>query len=966
MSIQEGPTTTRRVDSRVIDLIRNCVRTRHRSVFVVLGEEGKQMIVKLHYFLSRERIKRRPTVLWCYQNELGFVSAYKKRLRKMRKAVGKANFDEGADSFHLFLTSTDIRFCYYKETASVLGQTYGMCVLQDLHSLSPSSLCRAVETVEGGGVVVLLAEDANSLSELQQLTLSAHSRLAPSTGSSSAEHRYMSRLILGLARSPACLTVNAQLDVLPVTKAALQPLSEMPDSAPAPSLEKLAQSAGSEQLASLVSVCVTEDQGHSVLKMLECISHHKQKSLVSLTAARGRGKSAALGLSLAGAIAYGYSQVCVVAPDVRNVGTVFEFALRGLAALGYSEITDYDVTRTQEGDITGITAHRAHRQSVLYCGPENPDLLRGAELVLIDEAASIPTKQVRALLGPRLTLLSSTVHGYEGTGRSLALKLIADIKRRPQDHSLTELVLHVPIRYNASDPVESVVNDVMLLECEKALKSLGSAPDPRQCELYSISRDTLLSGHPAAEAFLREVWALFVSSHYKNSPDDLLLLADSPSQRLFVLLAPIDVKDPRLVPLAAIQCGLEGGIAEQAAGSAISRGERPAGDMLPWTLASMYRVPGFAALRGIRTVRIAVRPGLQGMGYGGRALERLRAYYSGDIPVTPLPGPADEGHCLDFKRGMPVPAKKLPPLLLRLQDREPEQLDWLGVSFGATAKLTSFWRQAGYVPVHMRLSSSATTGEHSLALLRPISSEAQRHITVFSADLRRRVFEALSGPLRSLSLPLALELTETQQDERPTLAREVLGYMVPALSRRRLEAHFSGSLDLLSVDDILPPLCRIALLHAPITITPAQTTVLLGIGAQRRSLMEVGEELGIPASQCGALLTRSLRRVHAWMREGEKADAAAALGLEEAGASQKMQAQTLASKDEVEMELGTHGRAVIDGFERYAVPADIGASVAEGREGGTLQVERRSVPDGSKRRASKPTKGKKASKRPRH
>jgi N-acetyltransferase 10 len=33
--------------------------------------------------------------------------------------------------------------------------------------------------------------------------------------------------------------------------------------------------------------------------------------------------------------------------------------------------------------------------------------------------------------------------------------------------------------------------------------------------------------------------SLFISSHYKNSPNDLQLLSDSPSHLLFVLLGPL-------------------------------------------------------------------------------------------------------------------------------------------------------------------------------------------------------------------------------------------------------------------------------------------------------------------------------------------------------------------------------------------------------------------------------------------
>ena len=34
--------------------------------------------------------------------------------------------------------------------------------------------------------------------------------------------------------------------------------------------------------------------------------------------------------------------------------------------------------------------------------------------------------------------------------------------------------------------------------------------------------------------------ALCVASHYRNTPNDLLLLADAPAHRLFVLLGPVD------------------------------------------------------------------------------------------------------------------------------------------------------------------------------------------------------------------------------------------------------------------------------------------------------------------------------------------------------------------------------------------------------------------------------------------
>lgn len=46
-------------------------------------------------------------------------------------------------------------------------------------------------------------------------------------------------------------------------------------------------------------------QAKAVLKFIEAISEKTLRSTVALTAARGRGKSAALGLAIAGAVAFG-------------------------------------------------------------------------------------------------------------------------------------------------------------------------------------------------------------------------------------------------------------------------------------------------------------------------------------------------------------------------------------------------------------------------------------------------------------------------------------------------------------------------------------------------------------------------------------------------------------------------------------------------------------------------------------
>jgi N-acetyltransferase 10 len=80
--------------------------------------------------LQKARVKAQPNVLWCYKKDLEIASAKKKRLKQVRKLEQKGMLDkEEINQIELFMSSKDIRYCYYKDTHKILGQTYGMCVL---------------------------------------------------------------------------------------------------------------------------------------------------------------------------------------------------------------------------------------------------------------------------------------------------------------------------------------------------------------------------------------------------------------------------------------------------------------------------------------------------------------------------------------------------------------------------------------------------------------------------------------------------------------------------------------------------------------------------------------------------------------------------------------------------------------------------------------------------------------------
>merc|ERR1719162_2847158 len=117
---------------------------------------------------------KKPSVLWCYKKELGFSSHRKKRMKQVKTAIKKGLHDPNLDDpFDLFISSTNIRYCYYKDTEQVLGKTFGMCILQDFEALTPNLLCRTLETVEGGGLIILLVRSMDSLKNLYDLAMDA-------------------------------------------------------------------------------------------------------------------------------------------------------------------------------------------------------------------------------------------------------------------------------------------------------------------------------------------------------------------------------------------------------------------------------------------------------------------------------------------------------------------------------------------------------------------------------------------------------------------------------------------------------------------------------------------------------------------------------------------------------------------------------------------------------------------------
>uniref|UniRef100_A0A8D3E2Y5 RNA cytidine acetyltransferase n=1 Tax=Scophthalmus maximus TaxID=52904 RepID=A0A8D3E2Y5_SCOMX len=905
-------TVRKKVDNRIRVQIENGVALQHRTMFVVVGDRGRDQVVILHHMLSKASVRARPSVLWCYKKDLGFSSNRKKRMRQLQKKIktGTLNLNQD-DPFELFIAATNIRYCYYNETHKILGNTFGMCVLQDFEALTPNLLARTVETVEGGGIVVILLRTMNSLKQLYTMTMDVHSRYR-TEAHQDVVGRFNERFILSLASCKNCVAIDDQLNILPISShvANIKPVPPKTQedglSPREQELKDLKESLQDTQpVGVLVDGCRTMDQAKAVLKFIEAISEKTLRITVALTAARGRGKSAALGLAVAGAVAFGYSNIFVTSPSPDNLHTMFEFIFKGFDALQYQEHLDYEIIQSLNPEynkaVVRVNIFKEHRQTIQYIHPGDAVKLGQAELLVIDEAAAIPLPLVKRLLGPYLVFMASTINGYEGTGRSLSLKLIQQLRQQSSDtqqsmsaenrstntarlaaaRSLHEVSLHESIRYAPGDAVEKWLNDLLCLDCLNIPRLISGCPLPQTCDLYYVNRDTLFCYHKASEAFLQRLMALYVASHYKNSPNDLQMLSDAPAHHLFCLLPPVPPTQNSLPEvLAVVQVCLEGEISRQSILNSLSRGKKASGDLIPWTVSEQFQDPEFGSLSGGRVVRIAVNPDYQGMGYGSRALQMLQMYYEGKFPTM------DEGkrsnhneitsvssEAVSLLEEVVTPRKELPPLLLKLSERRAERLDYLGVSYGLTTQLLKFWKKAGYSPVYLRQTPNDLTGEHSVVMLKELNTdeapEQSQWLSAFWKDFRRRFLSLLSYQFSSFSPSMALSILQNKKFPQRLLAAHFSPYDL-----KRLELYSRSMVDYHLIMDLIPAVARMFFLKqlGDISLSAAQCALLLGIGLQHKSVDQLEKEIDLPSSQLMGLFNRLIRKfVQAFTSIQEKA-----------------------------------------------------------------------------------------------
>eukprot|EP00834_Sanchytrium_tribonematis_P002235 NODE_65_length_25825_cov_1.353844.p2 type:complete len:985 gc:universal NODE_65_length_25825_cov_1.353844:20937-23891(+) len=860
-------TVKKKVDIRIQHLLANAIQQHHRSFLVMVGEHGSDQIMHLHYFLTNHWIKR-PSVLWCYKKDLGFSSNRKKRIKYLQQLAKKGLKDaDTANPFDSFISTTDIRYCYYKETQNILGNTYGMLVLQDFEAITPNILARTMECIQGGGLIVLLLKSVDSLKQLHSLSMDVYARFKTDQFDSVIP-RFNERFIMSLMECDNCLVVDDELSVLPISQGKhvsppninVTAMTSLRESVDTPDLKSLKEQMLEKPiLHSIIVKAKTVDQAQAMIKMFDCISSGNLKSTFCLTAGRGRGKSAALGLSIAAAVAQGYTNIFVTSPSPENLRTLFEFVFTGFEALGFKEHADFDSAMDSKKCVTRINIFKNHRQTIQYIDPSDHAMLVQAELLVIDEAAAIPLTKVRNMLGSHMTFLSSTINGYEGTGRSLSLKLVQELKQK-ENSVIYEESLQEPIRYYANDAVEKWLNSLLCLNSQPG-PSLQTYPPPQECELYFVNRDTLFSHHQVSEKFLSRMVGMFVSSHYKNQPNDLQLMSDAPAHRLFVLLPPNSSKSlPN--PLVVIQICIEGAINNDLMQKRLQDGTRVDGDLIPHVMAQQYQDSNFASLKGARIVRIATHPSYQSMGYGQFAVQKLLEWFSNGNSVR-VPNGMERGDLGYIEQEENV----LKPLLVPLDKRVADQLDYIGVSYGLTSSLLKFWSKLNFRSVYLRQTMNEVTGEHTMIMLKSMQADS-KVIDDFQAEFCHRFIVLQSFDFKELSLGLSMAIINNLKLKNKKMVNyENLYDHYLTSDIKRIKSFCSNLIDYHVLLDLLPKLAEHVILNqiqhenGSLTLSGVQKSILLGLGLQRKKAYEIGKEMSIPTNQVLALLAKSVKKV---------------------------------------------------------------------------------------------------------
>jgi tRNA(Met) cytidine acetyltransferase len=421
-----------------------------------------------------------------------------------------------------------------------------------------------------------------------------------------------------------------------------------------------------------------EDQQQAVTAIIRVSRGHRRRPLV-MTADRGRGKSSALGMASAQLMKGSGLKIIVTAPRSESLLAVFSHAASQLGI-------------DQHGTLL------AFENSVLeFVAPD--ELIRSnpaADLVLVDEAAAIPSPMLAILLERYSRIVfSTTIHGYEGTGRGFAIRFRKVLDElTPQWKSLH---LKQAIRWADNDPVEQWLFNALCLNA-----TVQPATEPGYVELKKVTISCLdrqdLIDDPG---LLSQLFGLLVLAHYQTSPNDLRLMLDDPAVSIWVTRYEDTV-------LATVLLVKEGGFDDDLAQAIWLGKRRPAGNMLPQVLSAHNGFKEAAGFTYWRLMRVAVHPDFQRLELGSKLIRTI-----GQQAII-------------------------------------DDIDLMGSSFAATEDVLSFWHSSEFTSVRMGITRDACSGAHSAVVVKGLSTAGKDFAEVLTERFSEQLPWQLPDSLRDI------------------------------------------------------------------------------------------------------------------------------------------------------------------------------------------------------------------------
>ncbi len=577
----------------------------------------------------------------------------------------------------------------FKECERIMGTTWDILIADLRKDLRPNDIGRIVEVARGGGLIIFIAPNRD---DWKRRIVPFHKDMVSSPYTlNDVRPIFLRYFVESLEESPGVYFIDldgniygSEYESTSISRRSIEIPSDI-------SFDK-----------TIYRIALTQDQVEALYAIDKA---SRSGGSVVITADRGRGKSAVLGLAIAGIMHRDVKserdrmKIDVTAPEPLNVKEVFNFIARVFHMLKVK----FTVKR-REGRI--VELHSVLGQ-VRYVEPFNV-LKDRADLVVVDEAAGTP---VNILLGIadrfESAIFSSTLHGYEGAGRGFQMRFLPAL-RRMKGRKLFEVHMEEPIRYNPGDPIERWLFKALFLDSDPAEFDEDEASKISLNKLRYVKVD-LEEWVFKKRDKLREYIGIYIYAHYRNRPNDIMILCDAPHHFARALMYEDHVVN-------SLHLCFEGRMTEEDVKKTLA-GAPPSGHLIPTVIIRYYpSFVRFSKLRGIRIVRIATHPQLMNLGIGSKALEYV------------------------YKE-----AKDL-------------GLDWIGASFGATEQLLNFWIKNDFYPVYLSPVKNPISGEFSTIVIKPISKEAKEMIRRIRVEFKKMFVEGLVDPHFVLDYKLAYQL----------------------------------------------------------------------------------------------------------------------------------------------------------------------------------------------------------------